>query len=246
MRLSIGPMAPSTTTQPLIAPAGPASSASRLAAWTALALALLLLWDAGSGDMLVATLAGDGQGFPLRENWALSRIGHDGMRRLSWAFALGLCAAVWWPWGIFRRLSRSRRLQLALSTLLLPLAVTLLKWFDPTSCPWDLQAFGGVATHVSHWSLRSDGGPGRCFPAGHAASGFAFVPGYFAFRHTDPRLARRWLATALGVGLLLGLAQQWRGAHFMSHTLWTGWLCWVLAWALDAAWRKQPLVEATP
>jgi hypothetical protein len=29
----------------------------------------------------------------------------------------------------------------------------------------------------------------------------------------------------------------------MSHTLWTGWLCWCLAWALDALRRR---LEKTP
>jgi membrane-associated PAP2 superfamily phosphatase len=51
-------------------------------------------------------------------------------------------------------------------------------------------------------------------------------------------LARRWLLLALAAGLVLGLSQQWRGAHFMSHTLWSGWLCWCLAWALDSLRRR--------
>ena len=33
----------------------------------------------------------------------------------------------------------------------------------------------------------------------------------------------------------MGLAQQMRGAHFMSHTLWTGWLCWTAGWLFDLA-----------
>jgi membrane-associated PAP2 superfamily phosphatase len=31
------------------------------------------------------------------------------------------------------------------------------------------------------------------------------------------------------------VAQQWRGAHFTSHTLWTAWVCWVVAWLVDMA-----------
>jgi membrane-associated PAP2 superfamily phosphatase len=54
-----------------------------------------------------------------------------------------------------------------------------------------------------------------------------------------PALARGWLAAAVAAGLVLGLAQQWRGAHFMSHTLWSGWVCWCVAWALDAAARPD-------
>jgi membrane-associated PAP2 superfamily phosphatase len=79
-----------------------------------------------------------------------------------------------------------------------------------------------------------DGGAGHCFPAGHASSGFAFVGGFFAFRKTDPGIARKWLLAALLAGLVLGIAQQLRGAHFMSHTLWTGFICWTLAFAIDA------------
>ena len=37
-----------------------------------------------------------------------------------------------------------------------------------------------------------------------------------------------------------GMAQQARGAHFLSHTLWTGWLCWSTAWLTDVAARKLP------
>jgi len=33
--------------------------------------------------------------------------------------------------------------------------------------------------------------------------------------------------------MVLGIGQQLRGAHFMSHTLWTGWLCWMTAWLSD-------------
>ena len=90
--------------------------------------------------------------------------------------------------------------------------------------------------HPTMW-LRlwfADGGRGHCFPAGHAMAGFSFVGGYWVFRDSQPRLARIWLAAALCAGLLLGLAQQWRGAHFMSHTLWSGWIACAATMALDA------------
>ena len=76
-----------------------------------------------------------------------------------------------------------------------------------TSCPWDLAQFGGVARHVSHWALGVlDGGSGRCFPAGHASAGFAFLGGYFALRHKAPTAARWWLAGAFAGGFVLGAA----------------------------------------
>jgi membrane-associated PAP2 superfamily phosphatase len=217
-----------------------ASSSSRRLSPAALAtlgaLLLLLAWDASGLDLALAGLAAGPAGFPLREHWLLFNVLHEGARRLAWLLALALCLGVWWPWGPLRRLQRWQRLRLAVATLLAVLAVSLLKTLSVTSCPWDLQAFGGVARHVSHWSLRPDGGAGRCFPAGHASAGFSFIGGYFSLRDQHAVLARRWLAAAIGAGLVLGIAQQLRGAHFMSHTLWTGLVCWAAAWATHRFW----------
>jgi membrane-associated PAP2 superfamily phosphatase len=96
---------------------------------------------------------------------------------------------------------------------------------------------------VSHWALGlADGGPGHCFPAGHASTGFAFVAGYFGLVKRLPTLARRWLWAAVVGGAVLGVAQQLRGAHFMSHTLWTAWLCWLVGavfWRITAPKTTQ-------
>jgi membrane-associated PAP2 superfamily phosphatase len=53
------------------------------------------------------------------------------------------------------------------------------------------------------------------------------------------RSARTWLAAGAASGLLLGLAQQWRGAHFMSHTWWSAMVCWCVAWGIDAVWSSS-------
>jgi membrane-associated PAP2 superfamily phosphatase len=202
-------------------------------------LAAVLLWDLAGLDMALARLAGDGQGFPWRDQWLLAGPLHTGARGLAWVAALLLCVGVWWPVGPLARLTLRRRLLLAVSTVGAAGVIALLKASSATSCPWDLQAFGGTARYLSHWSLQADGGAGRCFPAGHASSGFAFVGGWFAWRDTQPVLAAAWLAVAAAAGLAFGLVQQWRGAHFMSHTLWTGWICWFVAWAVShSAWPR--------
>lgn len=215
-----------------------------LAAATVAATLALLLWDTAQLDMPLARWWGDAHGFALRDHWLLTQVLHDGGRRAAWALTLGLCLGVWWPWGPLRGIAQGRRLVLASTTLLAALAVGTLKSFSATSCPWDLTAFGGVAHYSggsAHWlrMLQADGGSGHCFPAGHASAGFSFVGGYFAFRGTRPVLARAWLALSLAAGLLLGLAQQARGAHFMSHTLWSGWVCWCVAWALDTGSQRM-------
>lgn len=202
-------------------------------------IAVTLAWDGSGLDLPLAHLAGSAAGFPARHSWWLGEVLHEGGRRLAWLLALGLCLAVWWPVGPLRRLPSSRRTQLAISTLLAAAMVSLLKAGSHTSCPWDLAEFGGTARYVSHWSTVADGGSGRCFPAGHASSGFSFFGAWFAFHPFDAGAARLALFTAAGAGLAFGLAQQWRGAHFMSHTLWTGLVCWCTAYAVDLGWATR-------
>ena len=210
-------------------------AASSDAIWTFASLLCLLAWDALGWDRAWAHAFGGSGGFTLREHRFLVEVLHEGARRLGWLLALLLALGVWWPIGVLRRIDAIERLQWVVSLLLALVVVGVLKHFSTTSCPWDLAEFGGVARYASHWALGViDGGVGRCFPAGHASAGFAFIGGYFALRRCQPQAARWCLGGALVAGLILGGAQQVRGAHFMCHTLWTGWLCWTTAWWCDA------------
>ncbi len=210
--------------------------AARPLAWTLLTLGLILLWDAAGFDLALAGMAGTPMGFPLRGNWFLVQVMHEGAKALSWLTVLALFAGIRWPAGILRRLALRERVQLAFTVLASVFVVSLVKYASHTSCPWDLRSFGGIAGYASHWSWgMRDGGPGGCFPAGHASAAFAYAGAWFAFRRTSPAMARGWLIGALAAGLLLGLGQQLRGAHYMSHTLWTAWVCWATAFAVDAA-----------
>ena len=40
------------------------------------------------------------------------------------------------------------------------------------------------------------------------------------------------MASALVIGLVFGIAQQLRGAHFLSHDLWALMVCWLVALSL--------------
>jgi membrane-associated PAP2 superfamily phosphatase len=152
---------------------------------------------------------------------------------VGWGVLLACTALAVWPLGPLKTLSAHERRGWIGSIWLALLAVVLLKGISQTSCPWDLEVFGGSAQHLSHWAWgRTDGGPGHCFPAGHASTGFAFVAGGFWLAPHHPTLARRWWWAAGAAGAVLGGAQQLRGAHFMSHTLWSGWLCWAMGVAI--------------
>ncbi len=221
---------------------------SNPAAWLLGGLAFTVFWDLSGLDMAFMRAIGTPQGFALRDSWLLSHILHDGLRRAMTGAWLLLCAWALWP-GL--RLPRRERGLVVLLIALSLLAVNLVKNTSLTSCPWDLQAFGGSARQVSHWAWGvADGGPGRCFPGGHASSGFAFfalclpwleAPAGAASRRRV--IGLRWLAATIGIGLLAGAVQTLRGAHFPSHTLWTLWICAAVSlagWRLAQPWLIAP------
>jgi membrane-associated PAP2 superfamily phosphatase len=69
----------------------------------------------------------------------------------------------------------------------------------------------------------------HCFPAAHASSGYALAALYFLLRERNRRAARLGLALGLGMGVVFGLAQQSRGAHFVSHDIWSAMLVWTVS-----------------
>jgi len=107
-------------------------------------------------------------------------------------------------------------------------------------CPWDLLRYGGTHPRVGLFGLRPAGlGRNHCFPAGHASGGYAWLALYFFFLAVRP--GWRWAGLAAGacLGLVFGVSQQLRGAHFLSHDLWTIAICWTTALALHVAFRRR-------
>jgi len=213
----------------------PAQRADRFIPITVVALIAVCVWDAWGWDLPLATLFADGDGFFWDHHWFLNVVMHSGAKWVNsflWA-ALLMMLTLHEGLGVLGRLSSFRRVALVVGMVVAALAVAGVKRFSSTSCPWDLVQFGGTVPYVGHWAAAIDGGPGHCFPAGHASVGFTWIALYFALRDVAPRLARKALAGALVAGLMLGLAQQMRGAHFMSHTLWTAWICWTVCGGLQ-------------
>lgn len=135
------------------------------------------------------------------------------------------------------RPQRQLLLFIFLAMTLAPLAVTALKQVTDRPCPWDLADFGGGMPYTHLFEMREQPhAQGLCFPAGHASTGFALLAFYFAaYRERRRALARMALIAALSAGLLLGIARIAQGAHFISHVLWTGLVCWLVMVMLHAA-----------
>ena len=212
-------------------------------------LVLTLVWDASGADLPAMTWLGSPQGFAWRDHWWLSNVMHTGAKQLAVLVYVGVLAMTLWPRGIWRQLPPSQRQEIAMGITLSLVVVTAIKRISLTSCPWDLEAFGGTARYVSHWTWGvSDGGGGSCFPGGHASSAFAFMalslPWLMSMDKNQQSLGWAMTGVIVLTGLVLGLAQTLRGAHYPSHTAWTALFCAATAWAnhgLFVLWRvKHP------
>lgn len=205
-----------------------------LALYSMLAVLCLLAWDFSGLDYPVMQALGDSRGFLWKDNWWLETVLHNKARQLAGVVLAGLVLMVWWPRGWFRHLSRLQRIEIVVGVLWGLLCISSLKRISLTSCPWDMQDFGGTAVYVSHWRWGvSDGGNGHCFPGGHASSALAFLavclPWLTHATLADRRRGRTLLIWVLVLGFILGMTQTARGAHYPSHTLWTGLICWAVA-----------------
>jgi membrane-associated PAP2 superfamily phosphatase len=207
------------------------------------ALALLLSWDASGLDLWVSHFFADSSGFAERNGFVSKTLLHTG-GKATYFVCFGLLL-----WNYFRPMVKvPKPAQLWwFGTMLICIAViSLLKYLSKSSCPWSLQIFGGVATHMSHWNFFSpDGGPGRCFPSGHLSGAFSLLAVHFALRPISRVWSRNALFLVLLLGLLFGLGQVMRGAHFVSHVLYSGWLSWLVC-LLSQALRDKLAPKAGP
>ena len=181
--------------------------------------------------------------FPLRYNNILEIVGHQWTKQLVIVLACSVIGAYLLSF-LLQGLKPQRRLLLFLSLAmtLAPLAVVVLKAISFRHCPWSLQEYGGFAPHLSLF----DAGPpgmllGHCFPSGHASTGFCLLAFYFAgLALGNRRLALAGLWGGFAAGLLLGMARVVQGAHFLSHNLWSGLVCWLVILALYVAIMDRP------
>lgn len=193
--------------------------------------------------------------FPWRHVTWFETVAHSGMRMLLvflaalilMALLVSLLAPAYLR-GVFPRNWNERRtlVYMLVAVLAGPTLVGVLKDMTVRPCPWSLSMYGGEAPYYSLWQipLFNSVTPGRCFPGGHASAGFsllAFVP-LLSGR-------RRWwmLGFSLALGMLMGWSRMMQGAHFLSHNLWSAWICWacvLLAYALirPGPARQEPAV----
>lgn len=165
------------------------------------------------------------------DSWWVNEVVHTGGR---W-FMIFIGAAALLLWMVAhcnRRLGRLRRptAYFLVAAILSVGIIGLLKQLTNVDCPWDLQEFGGRYPFVELFGDRPDDlRPGHCFPAAHASAGYTLLCLYFVSREHHRWLAYLGLGAGIATGLLYGIAQQSRGAHFASHDLWSAFLVWMIS-----------------
>lgn len=205
----------------------------------------LMGWDGEWADRLYAW---QGHRWALRDAFLTETIAHRVGHAVS---VLGWCATlVAWIVAMRRESLRAWRRPLGyllLSVLVATTLVGFVKHWSNMDCPWDLTRYGGARPFIGLLGTRPVGlARGICFPAGHASSGYAWMALYFFLAVVRPRW--RWIGLGVGLasGALFGLSQQLRGAHFLSHDLWTLMICWAVAALLfNAMWPAAILYRGT-
>ena len=194
-------------------------------------MALLLVLDPAAVDFHLANLFyRSGTGFIGRHNFWLEDILHHRAKHVVIAGGAVLIAT--FLYSLTPRGPRHWRRPLGYLVLAIGLStgvVTPLKALTQVQCPWSLREYGGAESYTRLLEARPPAfKPGRCWPGGHAATGFSLLALYFVLRDRRPRRARLALAFALGLGGIFALGRIVQGAHFLSHNLWTLLLDWLI------------------
>ena len=96
-------------------------------------------------------------------------------------------------------------------------------------CPIETVIYAGKHPKFEwyqNFTLFHEHADGRCWPGGHASSGFTVVALYFVARRYRWRHANTLLAAVLLLGFVYGTTRVFQGWHYMSHTFWAGIFVW--------------------
>lgn len=169
--------------------------------------------------------------WPYKHHWFFDDIIHSGGRwfdRIIMLIWLLTFILTYFQFGFKRH--RKILLYFLFATATGPLMVGVGKHLTHIYTAWDLQMFNGKQPYIRLLDTVPAGVPiGHAFPAGHASGGYAFLSIYFVMLYFRSSYRFFWFFFAICLGLIFGIGQQIRGAHFPSHDLFTLVICWYAA-----------------
>lgn len=163
---------------------------------------------------------------------------YTGAKLLIWAFGLTLIILASFRLRIpFLRNASPRDLWIVVLTLATaPALIALGKATTDTFTPSQIRRYGGEAPYVKvieHYPMGDHPAKrGRGFPAGHASGGFALLS--LAGLASTRRGRIIGISIGLAAGGVMGAYQICKGAHYLSHTVVTAMVCWIIF----LTWRR--------
>lgn len=133
--------------------------------------------------------------------------------------------------------NRHRFFLVFLGLSLIPLIAGNIKKFTNVYCPAQLEIYGGNRPYVKvfdhydknfHQEKRA-----KCFPAGHAVTGFALFILFFTLKKKSHKFLGFF--GAIIFGWILGFYQMAKGVHFFGDTLVSMLVCFLIAALLSKA-----------
>jgi membrane-associated PAP2 superfamily phosphatase len=142
---------------------------------------------------------------------------------------------------------RSAALYVVLSIGLTTGLVAIGKAVTDRHCPREIDRWGGSIPYTPLFQGTPAGYPaGHCFPAGHASGPLSLFCLYFVARARRTARPALLLLPPLLLGSAYALGQQARGAHFLSHNLWTMGIAWFVALGLARVFGEDRLGKFLP
>lgn len=173
-----------------------------------------------------------GEDWPYR-HWGLVKVLYD--YAFPFTAIAGLTAIVVYIAGHFHhytRRFRRRALYILLVIALGPGVVVNLvfkdHWGRPR--PVHVQEFGGEYAYVPPLQMADT--PDKSFVCGHCSVGYAFFVLYFLSQNHKPL----YFILTLTLAWTMGFTRMASGGHFASDILWSGYLVFLVAYALYYGW----------
>lgn len=149
------------------------------------------------------------------------------------------------------KIHRKSLWMLVLSLIFVPSLIAGSKNITNIHCPWSIERYGSDTPYIKLFEpypkTFNPERPGKCFPAGHPTGGFALMSLYFVFSIRKKRVMG--LGFGFIMGWIMGIYQMLKGAHYMSHTLFSmiaSWIVILLVYHFVFHQRSKNMSEPLP
>ncbi len=124
------------------------------------------------------------------------------------------------------------------SGILIPCSIGILKKITKTPCPKNISYYDGNHPYIKVFQKYPELFKKRvnCWPAGHASVGFSFLSLFFLFKKTRNKLLS--FIAALIIGFIMGIYKMLIGDHFISHTIITMIISWLVILIVASITKK--------